>query len=440
MNYKETMLYLESIHMFGVKTGHNRINRLLELLGNPHKELKFLHIAGTNGKGSITAMVNNVLCKSGYKVGMFTSPFIEYFEERIQINNINIEKEKLASIITNMVPFIEQLKDENYDPPTYFEVITCAALVYFYNEKVDFAIMEVGMGGRLDPTNIITPLVSVIASISYDHMEFLGNSLDKIAMEKSGIIKANTPVIVYPQVDEVMKVIEKRAEELNSNLVKVNKTDGKFLEIVNIKENGSLLKKQKLLINTKTKVYEVVLNLLGSHQIMNCAVAINIIETMQDMGIKISRENIIHGLETVFWKGRLEILKSNPFIVIDGAHNIDAILKLKENIKRYFKFKNLFLILGIVKDKEVEKMVEIIAPMAKSVIAVAPHSTRATIAKELYEIIIQYNKNSVYFEDYNEAYIYACDNSSEDDLILICGSFYMIGDMRKIILQKNKNS
>lgn len=435
MNYKEVMLYLDDIHMFGVKTGHERILRLLELLGNPQEKLKFVHIAGTNGKGSITSMVNNILSMGGYKVGMFTSPYIEFFEERIQINNINIPKEKVADIFTIVISYIEKLKEENYEIPTYFEIVTCAALLYFCNEKVDFAIMEVGMGGRLDPTNVITPLVSAIASISYDHMEFLGDSLEKIATEKAGIIKSNIPVIVYPQVKDVMKVIEEKATELNSTLIKINKGQGKFLGIVNSDKNGIKTTKQKIIINTRNKSYQVLLNLLGQHQIINCAVAINIIETLQSLGYEISKNNITEGLETVFWKGRLEILKNSPLTVIDGAHNIDAIFKLKNNINKYFKFNNLILILGIIKDKEVEKMVEAIAPMAQCVISVAPHSSRATIAKELYEIVNKYNKSSVYFEDYNEAYIYACDNSKYNDLILICGSLYMIGDMRKIILQ-----
>ncbi|SHK43758.1 dihydrofolate synthase / folylpolyglutamate synthase [Hathewaya proteolytica DSM 3090] len=430
MKYDEAMEYLDSVHMFGVKIGLERITRLLKLLGNPQDDLKFIHIAGTNGKGSVTAMVSNILFKAGYKVGMFTSPYIEFFEERIQINNECIPRNTVAQIIEQLKPCIEKLAEEGYEPVTYFEVVTCMCLIYFKREKVDFAVMEVGMGGRMDPTNIINPLVSVITSISYDHMQYLGDTLCKIAFEKAGIIKEKTPVVIYPQETEVYDVIRRVCSDKEAPSVFVKKEDVDFIGVVSDNEV-----RQQLLIKTSNNKYEVQLNLLGTHQLLNCAVAVNVIELLQSMGCCITEKHIKLGLETVFWKGRLEILKKSPLIVIDGAHNIDAMVRLKESVIKYFKFRSLYLILGIVKDKEVEKMVSIITPMAKKVIAVSPHSDRATMAEELCDVIKPYKGNSIAVSDYKEAYKIAISEADEDDMILICGSLYMIGDMRSIILK-----
>lgn len=435
MNYIEAMNYLNEAEVFGIKLGLERTARILELLDNPHKKIKTIHIAGTNGKGSTTAMVSNILTEAGYDVGMYTSPYIEEFEERIQINQKFIPKESLATIITDISIVAEIVKEEGYGNPTYFEIVTCAALLYFHREAVDFAVMEVGMGGRLDSTNVINPLVSAITSISYDHMQILGDSLDKIANEKAGIIKENIPVVLYPQEIIAQEVVEKVCKEKNAPLIKVKKENTKFIKV--IQENENI--RQLIQVKTSTNSYTIALNLLGTHQLLNCSLSINIIEKLQELGYKITREHIEEGLKKVKWNGRLEIMGYNPMVVVDGAHNIDGITRLKESVQKYFNYKDIILILGIVKDKEVYKMAEMITPMAKKVIAVTAHSDRATSSHELRDVILKYNKNCFCIENYGDAFNEAINSADEDDLILVSGSLYMISDMRKVIKKLYNN-
>ena len=233
MNYKEAMKYIQQVGNFGSNYGLERTYRLLEILGNPQDKLKLVHIAGTNGKGSTTAMVTALLRGKGFKVGMYTSPYLEEFEERIQINGENIPKRRLGQLMDKVKEAVDRVVLENLNHPTEFEIITCLMLLYFYEEKIDYGVIEVGLGGRLDSTNVITPIVSVITSISYDHTNLLGNTLTEIAGEKAGIIKAGVPVVIYPQEKEVLQVIEKKALEMNSEIYRINKEDGKFIRMIN---------------------------------------------------------------------------------------------------------------------------------------------------------------------------------------------------------------
>lgn len=428
MNYYEAMNYITEVGNFGSNYGLERTFRLLEILGNPQNDLKLVHIAGTNGKGSTTAMVAKMLNGLGYKVGMYTSPFLEEFEERIQINGDNIPKEILAELVTVIKPAIDTVKEEGFGHPTEFEMITVLMLLYFKREDIDFGVIEVGLGGRLDSTNVITPMISIITSISFDHTNLLGNSLREIAGEKCGIIKRNIPTIIYPQNEEVLEVIEAKCKLENSKLYKVRYNDAELVEIIYkdkpyqvVKVNGS-------------RDYILKLPLLGEHQIYNLAVAIKVIEILEEKGfIKIDIKDIEKSIKEVEWKGRLEVLRNKPLIVIDGAHNIQGIKKLKENVEKYFKYKNIYLILGILADKEVEEMVKVITPMAKKVYAVTPNSIRAELAEDLKNEIVKYNKNCKAFDNYNDAYLEALDDARENDIILASGSLYMIGDMRKII-------
>ncbi|GAA0748146.1 folylpolyglutamate synthase/dihydrofolate synthase family protein [Clostridium oceanicum] len=431
MNYKEALNYITEACKFGSNLGLERTEKLLEILGNPHKKLKCIHIAGTNGKGSTTSMITEILMESGYKVGMYTSPYIEEFEERIQINRNNIEKNKLADIITKVSSAVDKVLELGYDNPTEFEIITVGMFYYFYKEKVDFAVVEVGLGGRLDSTNVLDPLLDVICSISYDHINILGDSIEEIANEKAGIIKG-APVVLYPQKKEVEEVIEKVCLYKKSLLLKVNNNVENICEYPIEKNKGY----QKFRLKTVKDEYDITLPLLGVHQINNCITAITAIEKLIDMDFKIKKENIINGLKNVEWKARLEVLKNNPITIIDGAHNIDAINKLKLNIEKYFKYKNMTLILGILKDKQVEDMVKTITSLADRVITLSPNNNRAKSPEDLMKIVRKYNPNCQWETDYKKAYEKAVSYSKEEDIILICGSLYMVGDMRKIIMRK----
>lgn len=316
MTYEEAMEYITSVGRFGSNYGLERTFRLLELLGNPHEKIKFIHIAGTNGKGSTTAMVTKILRGLGYKVGMYTSPYLEEFEERIQINGKNINKDTLVKLLEEVKAAINKVIEEGYEHPTEFEIITALMFLHFYNEKVDYGVVEVGLGGRLDSTNVLTPKVSVITSVSLDHINILGDNLKDIAKEKAGIIKNGVPVILYPQEKEVEEVILKVAKEKKSKVYLVKKESGKLINI-----NYEDLY-QNVEIKSNNNTYTIKLPLLGEHQILNLSVALNAIEALcEEEKIKLNKELVEKSLEDVKWIGRLEVLSKKPTVVIDGAHN-----------------------------------------------------------------------------------------------------------------------
>lgn len=429
MRYEEAMKYITEVGNFGSNYGLERTHKLLEYLGNPEKELKFIHIAGTNGKGSTTSMITEILMGSGYKVGMYTSPFIEEFEERIQINRNNIPKETLAALMDEVKLSVDKVIEDGYNHPTEFEIITVLMLLYFKRENIDFGVIEVGLGGTLDSTNVITPILQVITSISFDHTNLLGNTLEEIAREKAGIIKKGIPTVIYPQQEEALNVIKNKCFEMDSELYIANSDNLKFESVVNDDKPYQLLKYNDEI--------DILLPLLGEHQIINLSVAMKTIEVLNNRNITdISIDNITKSIKSVIWKGRLEVLSNNPYVVIDGAHNIQGIQILSKNIKKYFEYDNLYLILGILADKDVEEMIKVITPMAKKVYAVTPNSIRAELAEDLKKEIIKYNENCQAYDDYKEAYLTALNDADENDLILASGSLYMVGDMRKII---NKN-
>ena len=352
MKYEEAMKYITEVGNFGSNYGLERTYKLLEHLGNPERDLKLIHIAGTNGKGSTTSMITEILMGEGYKVGMYTSPFIEEFEERIQINRNNIPKESLAILMDEIKVAVDKVIEAGYNHPTEFEIITVLMLLYFKKENIDFGVIEVGLGGTLDSTNVIKPIIQVITSISFDHTNILGNTLEEIAREKAGIIKAGIPTLIYPQEEIVEKVLSEKCEELGAKLYKINKDDAKLVEII---------KEDKIYQLVKVKLddeYDVKLQLLGEHQILNLAVALKALEIIKDKAAKLSKESIIKALSEVRWNGRLEVMSNEPCVVIDGAHNIQGITQLDKNIKKYFKYDDLYLILGILADKDVEETLE----------------------------------------------------------------------------------
>lgn len=444
MNYDEAIAYIKNTAKFGSKLGLDRTEKILELLGNPHKKLKCIHIAGTNGKGSTTAMVTTILVKAGYKVGSYISPFIEEFEERMQINNKNISKGELSEVVTEVSKAVEKVVELGYSNPTEFEIITCAGFLYFYKNNIDFAVVEVGMGGRLDSTNVITPVLSIIASISLDHTLILGDTIAKIAYEKAGIIKEGIPVVMFPGQKQSEEVIERLCREKKCKLVKVSQDSAVYLGKENIKHiestsmGGSVRTSnnaitQKLKVKTLNNDYIIDLSLLGKHQLLNCSVAVHAIEELIGQGTMITREDIITGLGKVAWPARLEVMHKKPLVVIDGAHNIDGIEKLTQSIDMYFNYKKIVLILGILADKQVEEMIKTIVPKVSRVITVTPHSDRAELCEELKVQVEKYTMNCESIENYEDAYKKALSYCDEDDLLLVSGSLYMVGDMRRIM-------
>lgn len=422
------MEYIDNTAMFGSNLGLARIEKLLEYMGNPEKNLKCIHIAGTNGKGSVTAMISEILIEAGYKVGIFTSPYLERFSERIKINTKEISEGDIAKLTTYIKPIVDRVIAEGYDNPTEFEIITAIMFKYFYEQKVDYAVIEVGLGGRLDSTNVIEPLVSVITTISYDHMAILGDTLGKIAYEKAGIIKENGIVVSYPQEKEAQDVIEKVCKERNAKLLAVS-------------DRGITLKKysmdgQIFDLEIDDDVYEnIEMKLIGEHQLINAKTAVTAVRALSQKGTDISREQILEGLKKVRWHGRLEVMGKKPALVLDGAHNIQGIRCLKKSLQKYFGYKRLILVAGMLRDKQYKDMCGEIMPMADTIITVTPDSPRALTSEELGKEALNYCADVMISTSIEDAYKKSIERAGREDLVLFCGSLYMIGHIRSLIVK-----
>lgn len=430
MDYNESVEYLNNLKKSGINLGLSRVEKLCAELGNPQEELRIIHVAGTNGKGSTTAFLSSILAAQGFKVAVFTSPYLLTYREMFRINEALIDECRFAEIVGKVKKTVDKIN--NYEQhPTEFEFLTAAAFQYFKEEKVNFAIIETGVGGRSDSTNILKPLLSIITSISYDHMGLLGNTLSSIAYEKAGIIKDKVPVVVYPQQESVISVIKEECNLRKSGIIEVPENCVQFIGTIN--EN---LLEQKFNLLYESESYEIVTGLLGRHQMLNSALAVYAANELIKLGFKIEKENITSGIRNARWPGRMELLKREPFIIIDGAHNLDGIKSLKISIKDYVKYRKLYLILGILEDKQVEEIVPLIVHGAELVCCITPHSSRAKKAEDLKNIVEKYNNKSMYFEDYKEALHETMKLCGKEDLILICGSLYMIGYMRKIVMEE----
>lgn len=427
MDYKEALFYIENTGKFGINLGLKRIERLCELLGNPQKSLKVIHVAGTNGKGSTTSFIASMLIKQGYRVGIYTSPYIERFTERIKINNDEINEEEIAKLVTDIEPLVEKISSEGMDHPTEFEIITACAFKYFYEMKVDFVVLEVGLGGRFDATNVVDPVLSVITTISYDHMNVLGNSLAKIAFEKGGIIKSKRPVVIYPQEQEAMDVLLEIAHDKGSKVYNVDEFN---YEIVENNIDGIVFN-----IIGKKEYTGLKIKLLGEHQVLNALTALKSIEVLKGEGYKIENESIKKGLEEARWPGRFEIIKKDPLIVLDGGHNIQGIDSLVKGVKHYFPGKKIKIVCGMLKDKEYKSMLNMLFNISDFFITVTPDSPRALSANDLKDEIIKNGGSAIASKSIENAVEIAVDNVDSGEVMIFCGSLYMIGKVRTILLK-----
>lgn len=426
MNYKEALNFIENTGKFGINLGLKRIERLCELMGNPQSDLKIIHVAGTNGKGSTTTFISSILMSQGYRVGIYTSPYIERFTERIKINDTEISQEDVARLVTEIKPLINKLIEEGLDHPTEFELITACAFKYYKENNVDFVVLEVGLGGRFDATNIIKPLTSVITTISYDHVNILGDTLGKIAYEKAGIIKENTPVVIYPQEEEAMEVLLKVAEDKNAPVFMVSDSN---VEIINDGIDGI-----KFNVKGKYSYEDIEINLLGEHQVYNALTALTAIEVIRRLGYKIGDRAIYDGLKKAKWPARFEVLKKHPYIVLDGGHNIQGIKALVKSVKKYFPNKTVKVVCGMLKDKNYNEMLEELFKISSSFITVTPNSPRSLTSEELSIVIKKYSKESIAAQSVDEAVSLMLTSLKDDEVALFCGSLYMIGEARTILM------
>lgn len=426
MNYLESLDYIHSVLKFGVKLGLDNIKYLLNLMGNPHEKLKFIHIAGTNGKGSTAAFISSILIESGYKVGLYTSPYIERFTERIKINNLEISENDISKIITDVKYKIDKMLNEGMEHPSEFEIITAVAFQYFYEIGCEVVVLEVGLGGRYDATNVIdAPLVSVITTISFDHTEQLGNTLPQIAFEKAGIIKENSDVILYGQQSkEIEEVFETICIETTSNINIVNfenmilRSYGIDGQIFDYGEHRNLR-----------------ISLLGDHQIKNAIMALEAVSILKNKGFNLlNNDTIRSGLEKSRWSARLEIINKQPLFLIDGAHNLEGAKTLVEALLKYFKDKRKIFIIGTLKDKDFKQVIELVSPLAYKFITVTPNSDRALSSVELAKYIKPYSKDVLASSSIEEAVTFSLSLAQNDDIICAFGSLYYIGEIRKIFL------
>ena len=421
MDYTEAMDYLRNTYKFGSKLGLQRIQKLLELLGDPHKDLKYVHIAGTNGKGSVASFTFSVLKEAGLNVGLFISPYIQRFSERIKVNDTEITNEEIAKILTIIKEKINQMEDEGHGHPTEFEILTAMAFVHYKEKNCDIVVLEVGIGGDIDSTNVIEKSeVSIITTISYDHMDLLGNTLEEIASRKAGIIKQNGKVVVYPQKQEVIEVIEKVCKEKNATIYKVDSKD--------VVEKHSSLEGQ---IFDFEHFKDIEISMLGKHQILNASVVAKTVDVLNSIGFKISDDAIKRGFLKAKWPGRLELVNKDPIFLLDGAHNVQGTDNLIKNLNILCKDKKFIFIVGMLKDKEYESMVLKFVPLASEFITVTPKSTpRGLDAKDLAEVIRNHHKNVQAADSVHNAIDIAIKNASQDSVICAFGSLYYIGEVR----------
>ncbi len=412
MNYKESVEYIHSLLQFGIKPGLERISMLLSSLGNPQDKIKTVHIAGTNGKGSTSTHIANILTAAGFKTGLYTSPYVLSFCERIQIDGESISEEKLSKTVTKVQKEIFKLNEKGI-VITEFEAITAVAFLYFYEEKCDFAVIEVGLGGRFDATNVLSsPKASVITSISLDHTKILGDTLTKIAFEKCGIIKNGVPVVTsVNQNSEVLGVIEKTARDKNCKLTVANP---KNASVVSDKLGETVFEYDK---------ESYTLHLCGEHQLEN---AVNAIETARLLGI--SEDFIKKGISKTQMLARMEIIGKEPLIIRDGGHNEGCAKALRSFILRY-KIKNIKLLVGMMADKDTEKYLELVCPLCDSVTVCTPSNPRAESAENLLVSAKKYCQKSAAIENPKTAFKMVIKSAEKDDTVLVCGSFYLMSDI-----------
>jgi len=411
-SYEEAVRYLYSLQKFGIKFGLSKTSNLLKALGNPHKGQKYIHIAGTNGKGSVASFIGSILKEAGLRVGLYSSPHLVRFTERFRINDEEITSEKAESLIHELTEvFVSE------EAPTFFEATTALAITYFAREKTDIAIMEVGMGGRLDATNVILPLVSVITNISLEHQFFLGARLLDIAREKAGIIKKGIDLVTGATQPAVLGLFESLAKEKKAPFWRLGK-DSRYRTT----ESGLHYYGRKRRLNGLS------LGLKGDFQARNAALALIAIERLEEKGFKISSQNIRKGLGNSTWPGRMHVVGENPTIILDGAHNPAAVRALAGAIKSGFTYRRLILVIGVMEDKDIGRLLRGIVPMSDYVIYTRPVYSRAANPEVLVTEATGFKKPGEVVQLLTEALDKAREMADPRDLIVVSGSLFTVGE------------
>jgi dihydrofolate synthase/folylpolyglutamate synthase len=399
-----------------------RMEKLLQSLGSPHLGTRTVHIAGTKGKGSTAAMISQTLIAAGYRTGLFTSPHLHTLRERIRIDGAMISEADFAALVTELKPIVESAnKQAAFGELTTFEILTAVVFAYFKKNRVDFQVLEVGLGGRLDATNVVKPDICIITSLSLDHTEILGDSVAKIAAEKAGIIKPGCIVVNAPQVDEAAQVIKQVCHQQRADLIQLGQ------DVTWHKTSGDL-HGQTLTVFTKSGHYDLTIPLLGNHQLENAATAVAATEALVSLGTSISSQNIAQGLSQVSWPGRLQILNREPTVVVDGAHNAYSMSKLVEAVKEYFDYKRCFVIFGTSCDKDISGMVQELESLSNHIIITSSSHPRAASISLLAEKFNRPGVKAMTVGNVMGALSKALSSAKKTDLILITGSLFVVAE------------
>jgi dihydrofolate synthase/folylpolyglutamate synthase len=435
MNFQESVRYLLSLgrelaaptQAAAAKFNLENITTLAKALGHPEKKYSCVHIAGTNGKGSTAVFLESILRAEGYRTGLYTSPHLEKINERIKVNGESISDDAFADVFSRMLPVIEELLADGTlrAHPTFFECITAIAFLYFAESAVQVAVLETGLGGRLDATNIVTPRVSVITRIDYDHENFLGHSLREIAIEKAGIIKPDVPVVIATQHQQARMVLLHRANELHAP---VAETDNMFTIEAEKMLNGCVRASVKE--NASEKILQVAPRLHGRFQLQNALNAAATALVLSENGTPLSDQSIEQGIASATWPGRIEKVQSNPDVYLDGAHNPSAARELATYLKENLDGRKIIFVFGALRDKAVDEIAGTLFPLAGEVIFTQPNTSRAISAMQLAEIAGYHAVSQTIIPNAREALRLALSHAKPDDVICITGSLYLVGELR----------
>ncbi len=430
MNYEEAKEYVKEAGMRGSVLGLDNMTNLMNQLNNVQDKLNVVHIAGTNGKGSTSAYITQILIEAGYKVGKYTSPAVFNYQEIFSVNNVNISKEDYGNMMEKVKTAVELMEREKMNLPTSFEIETALAFIYFYDKKCDIVVLETGLGGRLDATNIIkSPILSVITSISMDHNRFLGNSIKEVAWNKAGIIKQHCLVVSSVQTDDAMEVLKKMAAGKQSEITVAGctvsdtfKTDKTIIEYESVSSN----------------TYKIETSMLGTFQKFNISTAIEAAEILKHRGMFIHKENIETGIRNAVLPGRFEKINGKPLIYIDGGHNPGAAVNIRDTLEIYFTNRKLIYIIGVLADKDYDKVLSLTANLANEIITITPpDNDRALDGRELKKTALKYNSNVQYAGDLDTAVRLGKEKAGEDGVLFIFGSLSYLGKIRKIVRKIN---
>ncbi len=429
MNYKQAMEYMESLQSLGSVPGLENIINLCEKLGNPQEDLRFIHIAGTNGKGSVSAYLSSVLRSAGYKVGNYNSPTIRDYRERICVSGRMISQRAFCEFLEQVKTACDELVAEGKAHPTPFEVETALGFLYFKEKKCDYVILECGMGGKLDATNLIRNTVAaVFAPIGMDHMTFLGQTIEEIAEQKAGIIKPHCRVVSAQQTEDAAQVIERVSREHRTEPVFVKNEDASQIRYG--------LEKQSFLYQNRQKIE---ISLVGQYQIENALLALKVIDVLREEGVKIPDCAVEDGFAEAKWPGRFEILSRKPYFIVDGAHNEDGARKLAQSIRFYFTNKKIIYIMGILKDKEYDKIISLTAPFATHIITVkTPDNPRAMDAYELAQEVSKHHGSVTAAGSPEEAVEMSYLLADKDSVVVAFGSLSYLGRLMDILEKRQR--